>query len=64
MLEGVFDAWNKGHFDSCSGAIKNISRAERTLTREEFQKYQDQYIDRNLQKLGLGPFRHLKPREK
>jgi hypothetical protein len=60
MLEGTFDARDKGHFNSCTGAIKNISRAEPTLTRAESEKLQDQYIDRNLQKLGLGPYRDLK----
>jgi hypothetical protein len=57
-LLGVFDAQNKGHFDSCSGTIKDISRAEATLTRAGFEKQQDRYIDRNLQKLGLGPHRN------
>jgi len=63
MLVGIFDAHNKGHFDSCSGAIKNISRAESTLTRAEFEKQQDRYTDRNLQNLGLGPYR-LNPKDK
>lgn len=64
MLVGVFDARSMGHFNSCSGTIKNISRVKLTLTRADFETLQDRYIDRNLQKLGLGPYRHLKPKEK
>ena len=64
MLVGVFDAHSKGHFSSCSGTIKSITRAKLTLTRAEFEKLQDRSIDRNLQKLGLGPYAHLKPKEK
>jgi hypothetical protein len=64
MLVGVFDAHRKGHFDSCSGTIKGITRAEPTLTRADYEKLLDRYIDRNLQKLGLGPYGHLKPRDK
>jgi hypothetical protein len=60
MIEGVFDAQLKGHFNCCSGTIKSISRTEPTMSRAEFEADQDRYIDRNLQKFGLGPYRHLK----
>jgi hypothetical protein len=38
IVEGVFDAKNTGHMGSFSGAIKQISRADRWQNRAEIEK--------------------------
>lgn len=38
LIEGQFDAKETGHLGAFSGSIKNITRAERTVSRAEIEK--------------------------